>query len=79
MNHVCIMSGGWPVIFNLFTWRRNGCWMHYGKKTGLRRQCYALGNVVLGNLRSCIHVDVTLTPTSYLKKFTDHKEVVKLL
>ncbi len=35
--------------------------MHYGKKAGRWRQCDALDNVLLGNLGSCIHVDVTVT------------------
>ncbi|KAF7654794.1 hypothetical protein LDENG_00064660, partial [Lucifuga dentata] len=30
------------------------------------RQCDDLGNVLLGNLGSCIYVDVTLTCTTYL-------------
>ncbi len=46
--------------------------IHYGKKAGQQKQCYALGNVLLGNIGSCIHVDVTLTRTTYLKIVEDH-------
>ncbi|KAK3575380.1 hypothetical protein QTP86_025787, partial [Hemibagrus guttatus] len=35
------------------TWGTHGARMHYGKKVSRRRQCPALGNVLLGNLGSC--------------------------
>ncbi|KAK3520557.1 hypothetical protein QTP70_026490 [Hemibagrus guttatus] len=35
------------------TWGTHGTRMHYGKKVSQRRQCHALGNVLLGNLGSC--------------------------
>lgn len=37
--------------------------MNYGKKASRQRQCDALGNVLLRKFGSCIHVDVTSTPT----------------
>ena len=46
--------------------------MHYGKKASQQRQCDALGNVLLGNLGSSIHVDVILTWTTYLSIVADH-------
>ncbi|KAK3554948.1 hypothetical protein QTP86_001871 [Hemibagrus guttatus] len=46
--------------------------MHYGKKASRQRQCYALGNVLLETLGVAIHVDVTLTRTTYLNIVEDH-------
>jgi len=43
--------------------------MQYGKKASRRRQCDALGNVLLG---PAIYVDVTLTRTTYLSIAADH-------
>ncbi len=51
---------------------RDGSRMHYGKKAGRRKPCYALHNDLLGKLGSCIHVDVTLTCTTNLNIFADH-------
>ncbi|KAF7641348.1 hypothetical protein LDENG_00283840, partial [Lucifuga dentata] len=45
--------------------------MHYEKKVSWWRQCDDLGDVLLGNLESCIHVDVTLTRTTYLNIAAD--------
>ena len=47
--------------------------MHYGKRATWWRQCDALGNVLLGKLGSChLHVDVTLTRTTYLSTVAYH-------
>lgn len=40
-------------------------------KTGRWRKHYALGNILLGNLGLDIHVNVTLTCTTYLSNVAD--------
>ncbi|KAF7644629.1 hypothetical protein LDENG_00218890 [Lucifuga dentata] len=45
--------------------------LHYAKKVSRQRQSDDLGNVLLGNFGSCIHVDVTLTRTTYLNITAD--------
>ena len=60
-------SHGWSCVS--LTWGTHGTRVHYWKKASWRRQCDALGNVMLG---SAIHVDVSLTRTTYLSIIAHH-------
>ncbi|KAK3511397.1 hypothetical protein QTP70_007233 [Hemibagrus guttatus] len=44
--------------------------MHYGKKASRQRQCHALGMFCRETLGPAVHVDVTLTRTTYLSTVT---------
>lgn len=57
-----------PKVHLASRWTRR----HYGQKARRWRQCHALGEVLLGNHGSSIHVDVTLTRKhSRFMKFTN--------
>ncbi|KAK1788420.1 hypothetical protein P4O66_016854, partial [Electrophorus voltai] len=63
---------GRPGACLSLTWGRDGTRMHYGKKASLWRQCDALGNILLGKTSGLgIHLDVTLTRTTYLNIIID--------
>lgn len=53
----------------------------YRGKAGQQKQRDALGYVLLGMIRSCIHMDVTLHRNTYLNAVTDnvHPVIATLL
>jgi len=55
----------------LLSWGTHGTRMLYGKKASRRRQCDALGNVLLGNLGSC-HSCGCYFDTTHLNIVADH-------
>lgn len=71
INHIFFYIT-WMTGCVSLTWGTNSTRMHYGKKSSRKRQCDALDNALLGTLGPAIHVEVTLTCTTYLIVFTDH-------
>lgn len=53
-SHFLLFSHGHRVVCTSSSWRRDDSRIRYRKNSSQQRQCYALGDVLLGNHRSCI-------------------------